>query len=105
MVLIRHFVLVGEREHIRAYWPNIMVMAMAFTVTPTVYATATLIGSIISYLWHKRNPKQFDIFAYAIAAGFIAGEGIGGVINAIFQIAGIGGDAHGSMVACPGDSC
>ncbi|CAN8105343.1 unnamed protein product [Discula destructiva] len=105
MVLIRHFVLVGEREWVRGYWPNVMVMAMAFTVTPTVYTTATLVGALISYFWHRRNPKQFDVFAYAIAAGFIAGEGIGGVINAIFQIAGIGGDVYGSMIACPGDSC
>lgn len=105
MVLIRHFYLVGEREWVRAYWPNVMVMAMSFTVVPTVYATATLVGSIISHFWSRRNKHQFDVFAYAIAAGFIAGEGIGGVINAIFQIAGIGGDTYGTNIACPADAC
>lgn len=105
MVIIRHFFLVGDREWVRAYWPNVMVMAMAFTVTPTVYCTATLVGSIISFIWQKRNRRQFDVYAYAIAAGFIAGEGIGGVVNAIFQIAGIGGDVYGTQIACPGGGC
>lgn len=36
----------------------------------------------------------------------IAGEGIGGVINAVFQIAGIAGpDPYGTNIACPGDPC
>lgn len=42
---------------------------------------------------------------YAIAAGLIAGEGIGGVINAVFQIAGISGDVYGSSVGCPAGMC
>lgn len=43
-----------------------------------VYSTATLAGAIIAYVWAKRNPKSFDIYGYAVAAGMIAGEGIGG---------------------------
>lgn len=105
MVLIRHNYLVGDRAWMRAYWPNMMVLAMSFTIPSTVYGSATLLGSIISWAWAKRNPKQFDTFGYAVAAGFIAGEGIGGVVNAIFQVAGISGDVYGSMIACPGDSC
>lgn len=43
---------------------------------------------------------------YAVAAGLIAGEGIGGVINAVFQIAGISGpEKYGSSVGCPANSC
>ena len=43
---------------------------------------------------------------YAIAAGLIAGEGIGGVINAVFQIAGISGpETYGSSIACPAGMC
>lgn len=42
---------------------------------------------------------------YAVAAGLIAGEGIGGVINAIFQIAGISGEIYGSSVGCPAGMC
>jgi uncharacterized oligopeptide transporter (OPT) family protein len=60
-----------------------------------------VIGSVVSHFWQKKNPKHYEIFGYAIAAGLIAGEGIGGVINAIFQVAGIDGDKHGSTIACP----
>lgn len=43
---------------------------------------------------------------YAVAAGLIAGEGIGGVINAVFQIAGISGpEKYGSTVGCPAGLC
>lgn len=105
MVLTRHFVLRGERAWLRAYWPNMMVMAMSFTIPSTVYQTATVMGSILSTVWMKKNKVQFEKYGYAVAAGFIAGEGIGGVINAIFQIAGISGDVYGSQIACPGDSC
>jgi len=43
---------------------------------------------------------------YAIAAGLIAGEGIGGVVNAVFQIAGIAGpDPYGTTIACPAGMC
>ena len=60
-----------------------------------------VIGALISHFWSKKNPKRYEIFGYAIAAGFIAGEGIGGVINAVFQVAGIDGDHYGSTIACP----
>ena len=67
---------------------------------------AMIIGAAPCYFWAKRNPQSFDIYGYAIAAGLIAGEGIGGVINAVFQVAGIAGpDPYGTNIACPGDAC
>ena len=78
-----------------------MCIGLAFVLPQTVYGTAMVIGSVWATVWAKRNPKTFDIYGYAIAAGLIAGEGIGGVINAIFQVAGISGDKYGSNVACP----
>ena len=82
-----------------------MAMALAFVLPQTQYGTAMLIGATWAYLWFKKNPASFNNFCYAVAAGLIAGEGIGGVVNAIFQIAGIGGDKYGSQIACPGDAC
>ncbi|KAK8239824.1 oligopeptide transporter [Phyllosticta capitalensis] len=105
MVLVRHFCLVGKWEWVRAYWPNTMCLSLAFVLNQTVYGLAMVIGSLAAYFWEKRNAKSFDIYGYAVAAGLIAGEGIGGVINAILQIAGVSGDVYGSMVGCPGDSC
>lgn len=58
-------------------------------------------GAVAAKIWQKRNPSSFEVLAYAIAAGLIAGEGIGGVVNAVIQIAGIDGDKYGSQVGCP----
>jgi len=105
MVIVRDYVWVGKLAWVRAYHPNMMCIALAFVLPQTVYGTAELMGAILAYVWAKKNPKSFDVLGYAIAAGLIAGEGIGGVINAIFQVAGIAGDKYGSQIACPGDSC
>lgn len=65
-----------------------------------------IIGALPCYFWAKRNPQSFDIYGFAIAAGLIAGEGIGGVINAVFQVAGISGPSpYGTNIACPADAC
>lgn len=49
----------------------------------------------------KKNPASFDMFGYAIAAGLIAGEGIGGVVNAVLQILKVAGDRYGTTIGCP----
>ena len=79
---------------------------MAFLLPQTVYGTAMVIGAVPAFFWMKRNAKHFDIYGYAVAAGLIAGEGIGGVINAIFEVAGIAGpNPYGTQIACPAESC
>lgn len=77
-------------------------VGLAFTLPQTQYSTAMAVGAIASSVWLKRSPKSWDMYAYSLAAGLSSGEGIGGVINALFQVAGISGDAKGSAVACPG---
>ncbi|KZF20443.1 OPT superfamily oligopeptide transporter [Xylona heveae TC161] len=105
LVIFRTFYLTGSREKYRVWVPNMMAVALAFVLPQTQYGTAMAIGSTASYIWAKKSPVKFDIYCYAVAAGLIAGEGIGGVINAIFQVAGISGDKYGTNIACPGDSC
>jgi OPT family oligopeptide transporter len=106
MVIVRHYAYRGSWEKYRVYHPNMMCIGLAFVLPQTYYGLAMLIGAIPCYFWAKRNPQHFDIYGYAIAAGLIAGEGIGGVINAIFQVAGIAGpDPYGTNIACPGDAC
>ncbi|KAF2834275.1 oligopeptide transporter [Patellaria atrata CBS 101060] len=105
LVFVRHFVWVGKWEFMRKYHPNMMCIALAFTINASVYGSAMCMGSFAAWIWAKKAPASFDVYGYAVAAGLIAGEGIGGVINAIFQVAGIAGDKYGTQVACPGDSC
>lgn len=105
MVLIRHSVWTGRWEWMRKWWPNMMVVALAFIVPATIYGTAMVIGAIVAAFWSKRNQKSFDTYGFAIAAGMMAGEGIGGVVNAVLQIVGLSGDVFGTTVGCPAGKC
>jgi len=106
MVVVRHYAYTGKWEKYRVYHPNMMCIGLAFVLPQTYYGTAMLIGAIPAYFWAKRNPEHFDIYGFAVAAGLIAGEGIGGVINAIFQVAGIAGpDPYGTQIGCPALAC
>lgn len=125
MTVIRHRCWVGKYEWMKTYHPNVrnfsfppsspaqtpkqtltspkqmMCIGLAFVLAQTQYGTAMVIGSAITTVWQAKKPRQFDIYGYAVAAGLIAGEGIGGVINAVFQIAGISGSTYGTNVGCP----
>jgi len=106
MIVIRHYAYNGKYAKYRVYHPNMMCIGLAFVLPQTYYGTAMVMGAVPAYFWAKRNPNHFDIYGYAVAAGLIAGEGIGGVLNAIFQIAGIAGpDPYGTQVGCPAQLC
>lgn len=104
-VVFRHYYLVGEREKYRVYLPNWGAVALSFVLPNPVFTTASMFGAIIAKLWRHYNMTAFDIYCYAIAAGFIAGEGLGGVVGAVLQIANVSGDVYGTTVGCPAGSC
>ncbi|KAM0326716.1 hypothetical protein ACHAQA_006589 [Verticillium albo-atrum] len=104
-VFFRHYYLVGDREKFRDYLPNWGAIALSFVIPGPVFTNAALLGALISAAWRKWKPDSFEIYAYAIAAGMIAGEGMGGVVGAILQLAGVSGDIKGTMVGCPMNSC
>ncbi|KAM0425165.1 hypothetical protein ACHAPT_009482 [Fusarium lateritium] len=105
VVLFRGFYLVGEREKYRVWVPNMSVIGLTMVIPSTCYSIALAAGAVVGYLWQKKSPRTHEFYAYSVAAGAIAGEGIGGVFNAIFQIAGIIGSVYGTQVACPLDQC
>lgn len=82
-----------------------MAIGVAFVIPATHYSTAITMGAIFSHVWAKKSPRTWDLYCYAIAAGLIAGEGLGGVINAALALGNVGGGAYGTMVGCPLDSC
>lgn len=104
-VFVRHYYLVGRREYWRMYLPNWGAIALSFVIPSPVFTNAALIGAVIAALWTKYRPKQFEVYGYAVAAGMIAGEGMGGVIGAVLQLAGVSGDVYGTQVGCPMLSC
>lgn len=91
-------------EKYRVFIPNFNAIGLGFVVPQTHYATAMFIGGIVAYFWKKHKPISYDIYALSIATGFAAGEGMGGVVNAILQIVGLSGAKYGSIAGCPYNS-
>lgn len=91
---------IPQKYHI--YVPNMNAVGLAFTLPQTWYATAMAFGAIGSLIWLKKSPTTWNAYAYSLAAGLSAGEGIGGVINAAFQVGKFSGDIYGSAAWCPG---
>ncbi|KAH6655211.1 OPT oligopeptide transporter protein-domain-containing protein [Truncatella angustata] len=104
-VVLKHIFLNDKREKYRSYLPNWMAVGVAFVLPQTYYSTATLMGAVISYTWMNRRRASYDTYCYAMAAGLIAGEGLGGVIGAALQLGGVGGDVYGTQAGCPLDLC
>ncbi|KAF5330038.1 hypothetical protein D9611_010470 [Ephemerocybe angulata] len=98
-VLIKHF-LVPKK-----YWgyvPNWNAIGLAFVVPQVWYSIAMGFGSVFNAIWLKKNPKSFDMYMFAISAGLLAGEGLGGVLQAILAIAKVDGQIYGTAIGCPG---
>lgn len=98
-VVVAKYLWIPEKYH--PYIPNMNALGLAFTLPQTQYSIAMATGAIASHIWIKKSPKTWNEYAFSLAAGMSAGEGIGGVINAILQVAGVSGEVYGSAVACP----
>ncbi|KAK2772821.1 hypothetical protein FQN52_006918 [Onygenales sp. PD_12] len=105
LVIVRHVLWTGKWAWMRAYHPNIMIMAMPFTLPSPQYGIAMLMGAVIAAVWKRKAPEGFEAFGYAVAAGFMAGEGIGGTINAALSVFGVGGERLGTGWGCPAGRC
>ncbi|RPD53002.1 OPT oligopeptide transporter [Lentinus tigrinus ALCF2SS1-7] len=92
------------RPERRGWFPNWNAVGIAFILGPLcTYPMAMLFGSIIALTWRKYWPAGAVMYCYAVAAGMIAGEGLGGIANAVLQIAGVAGSVKGTAVGCPMD--
>lgn len=98
-VVVAKYLWIPRKYH--DYVPNMNAVGLAFTLPQTQYSSAMAVGAIISHVWLKKSPGTWNEYVYSSAAGLIAGEGIGGVINALLQVANVSGDKKGSSVACP----
>ena len=48
----------------------------------------------MNYIWALRNPASYDMYMFALAAGLLAGEGLGGVLQALLAVAGVDGSSE-----------
>lgn len=101
--ILKTFYLVGPRERYRQWLPNWMAVGVAWILgVDSGCANAILFGSITGWCWNKFFAKNYGTYGFAIAAGLMAGEGTGGVINAALTLAGVDGKTKGTSIGLPG---
>lgn len=86
------------------YWhwlPNWNAVGLGFVLPQPYFSIAMGCGSVFGHIWMKRNPLSFDMYMFPVAAGLLAGEGLGGVFGALLTIAGVDGSVHGTSIGCP----
>ncbi|KAK6525304.1 hypothetical protein TWF694_005449 [Orbilia ellipsospora] len=103
--LARHVLHAKGKANIAAWLPNPMVFSLALTLPYTQYGTAMIIGAGIAATWQKVSPNSWNMYGTALASGLIAGEGIGGVVNALFEVVKISGTYYGNGFGCPLGEC
>lgn len=69
-------------------------------VPTTQYSIAMAAGALAAFVWRQRWRSSYTRNGYAVPAGLIAGEGIGGLIAALLEITGVGGSAYGTGIGC-----
>jgi len=99
IVVVKHLWIPRKHWH---WVPNWNAVGLAFVVPQTYFPLAMVFGATINYVWEKRSPKSFDMYGFPVAAGLLAGEGLGGVMQAILTVAGVGPDKYGIAAGCPG---
>ena len=70
------------------YIPLPMAMAIPFYLGP-YFAIDMCVGSLILFIWGKKNKAMADAFAPAVASGLICGDGIWTLPTSILALAGI----------------
>ncbi|CEJ87260.1 Putative Oligopeptide transporter [[Torrubiella] hemipterigena] len=89
LVIAKHVLCNNGYGWIKTVWPNMMIFGLAFTLPNAQTPTTMMIGSLIAAFWKSRNAKGFEVYAFGVAAGLVAGEGIGGTINCALSILGL----------------
>ncbi|KAJ3215398.1 hypothetical protein HDU67_000443 [Dinochytrium kinnereticum] len=76
-------------QHARQYLPNLNAIGIALVNPQPHIGFALMVGAVVSYIWKRRAPGNWEMFCFAVASGLIAGEGIGGIVEAIYALAGL----------------
>ena len=68
------------------YVPNMVAIGIAFILNTATYPTAMAFGSTVAYVWQSVGMESYAMYCYAVAAGGIAGEGLGGIVGKFSHI-------------------
>ena len=68
--------------------PIPMAMAIPFYLG-SYFAIDMCVGSLILFVWQKKNKAEAEAFAPAVASGLICGDGIWAMPSSILALAGV----------------
>eukprot|EP01084_Bolivina_argentea_P182766 315469_1 len=80
--LCHDLIFIGKYKYINSYIPSGVALAIGFYITPN-YVIPRVIGSILQYIWYRRNKSTYDAYMVVVASGFVLGEGVFAIISAI----------------------
>ena len=72
----------------KPYLPSGLAFGIAMIV-PAYYSIAMCGGSLLLVWWRRSKPEQCAALAFAVAAGAVAGEGLMGIVKALFTLLGV----------------
>ncbi|GKT66738.1 oligopeptide transporter [Colletotrichum tofieldiae] len=105
-VLKRWLSLHPTRKHWDIWVPNMAVVALAMTIPGSNSSITFALGSAAAMLWARYGKESHATYLYSVAAGAIAGEGVGYVILSILQIGEVAGPTHfGTNLGCVAEIC
>jgi uncharacterized oligopeptide transporter (OPT) family protein len=70
------------------FLPSGLAVGLAFLV-PALFAICMFLGAMILVVWQRVRPEAATRYAFAVACGLIAGEGLMGVVKALMTMAGV----------------
>ena len=80
----------------KKYWvyvPNWNAVGLAFVIPQVYFAIAMAFGATVNWFWMRRSPSSLDMYMFPVAAGLLAGEGLGGVFGAVLSVANVDGSS------------
>ncbi|KAG7040313.1 hypothetical protein JMJ77_0001489 [Colletotrichum scovillei] len=96
-VVFRRYLANSEKFRKWQVWiPNMSLVGLAMTIPGSSVTLTVTLGAVGAHLPHEK-------FLYPIAAGGIAGEGVGYVVQCALQIAGVAGP--GTTLGCVAEMC
>ncbi|KAI9357313.1 OPT oligopeptide transporter protein-domain-containing protein [Zopfochytrium polystomum] len=73
----------------RGYLPNLNALGIAMVNPQPHIGISLAIGAIANAAWKAHHPHHWEKYAFAVASGLIAGEGIAGIVEAVYALAGL----------------
>eukprot|EP01116_Phalansterium_solitarium_P003425 TRINITY_DN1424_c0_g1_i1.p1 TRINITY_DN1424_c0_g1~~TRINITY_DN1424_c0_g1_i1.p1 ORF type:complete len:663 (-),score=185.50 TRINITY_DN1424_c0_g1_i1:463-2451(-) len=70
------------------FLPSGIAFAVAMYVTPN-YTIPRVVGGCIQWFWKRRRPESHNKYMIVVASGFVLGEGIVSIVDAVMRSAGV----------------